>query len=74
MTTLIGCVNGVWRQVPHFFVFPRARMIDLLLEGASPREAGTVSETGWSNTEIFSDYMKNHLLSSYLPLMMTPLC
>ena len=41
-------------------------MIDPLLEGASPAAAGTVSETGWSNTEIFSDYMKNHLLK-FLP-------
>ena len=66
MTTLIGCVNGVGQQVPPFFVFPGARMIDSLLEGASPGAAGTVSETGWSNTEIFSDYMKNHLLK-FLP-------
>ena len=66
MTTLIDCVNGVGQQVPPFFVFPGARMIDSLLEGASPGAAGTVSETGWSNTEIFSDYMKNHLLK-FLP-------
>ena len=67
MTTLIGCVNGVGQQVPPFFVFPGARMIDSLLEGASPGAAGTVSETGWSNTDIFSDYMKNHLLNFLHP-------
>ena len=66
MTTLIGCVNGVGQQVPSFFVFPRARMIDSLVEGASLGAAGTVSETGWSNTEVFSDYMKNYLLK-FLP-------
>ena len=62
MTTFIGGVNGVGQQVPPFFVFPGARMIDLLLEGTSPGAAETVSETGWSNTEILSDYMKNNLL------------
>ena len=36
------------------------------MEGATPGATGTVPETGWSNTEIFEDYMKNHLIN-YIP-------
>ena len=61
ITTLIGCVNGVGQQVPLFFVFSGSRTIDSLLEGASTEAAGTVSESGWSNTVMFSDYVNNHL-------------
>lgn len=64
--SVIGCVNVVGQQVPPYFVFPGTRMLDTLLEGASPGADGTVSPTGWSNTEIFEHYMKNHLLK-YLP-------
>ena len=66
MSTLIGCVNGAGQQVPPFFVFPGARMTDSLMEGATPGADGTVSESGWSNTQIFSEYMQNHLIK-FLP-------
>ncbi|XP_053387223.1 uncharacterized protein LOC128551009 [Mercenaria mercenaria] len=65
-TTVIGCVNGIIQQAPPFFIFPGAHMIDGLMEGFTPGSKGTVSPTGWSNTEIFCRYMKDHLLK-YLP-------
>lgn len=64
--TLIGCVNAIGHQIPPYFVFPGARMIDSLLEGATPGTSGTVTPTGWSNTEVFANYMQHHLLK-YLP-------
>ncbi|XP_060602824.1 uncharacterized protein LOC132755901 [Ruditapes philippinarum] len=64
--TVIGCVNAVGQQVPPYFVFPGARMIDSLMEGATPGSSATVTQSGWSNTEIFSTNMKDHLLK-YLP-------
>ena len=65
-TTLIGGGNGVGQQIPPFFVFPGKRMQEGLLEGASAGVSGTMSESGWSNTEIFSQYMQEHLIK-YLP-------
>ncbi|XP_045194784.2 uncharacterized protein LOC123550419 [Mercenaria mercenaria] len=65
-TTVIGCVNGIGQQVPPFYIFPGALMIDGLMEGSTPGSKGTVSPTGWSNTEMFCQYMKDHLLK-YLP-------
>ena len=65
-TTVIGGGNGVGQQIPPFFVFPGKRMQEGLLEGASAGVSGTMSESGWSNTEIFSQYMQEHLIK-YLP-------
>ena len=64
--TLIGCVSDVGQQIPPFFIFPGARMISELMEDASPGAFGTVTQSGWSNTVVFEDYMKNHLIK-YLP-------
>ena len=66
LTTLIGAVNAVGQQVPPYFVFPGVRMMGSLLDGASPGADGTVSATGWSNSEIFSAFMKDHLIK-FLP-------
>ena len=71
MPTLIDCVNGVGQQVPPFFVFSDARMLDGLMEGATPGASRTVSDSGWSNTLIFSEYMKTHLIN-YLPTRSEP--
>ncbi|XP_052257808.1 uncharacterized protein LOC127862643 [Dreissena polymorpha] len=65
--TVIGCVNGVGQQVPPYFVFPGQRMQPSLLDGVTPGTNGTVSPTGWSNSEVFSGYLKEHVLQ-YLPL------
>ena len=65
-TNVISGVNGVGQQVPHFFVFPGKMMQEGLLEGASASVSGTMFETGWSNTEIFSQYIQEHLIK-YLP-------
>ena len=49
-------------RVPPFFVFPGKRWKDDLLDGASPESADTISETGWSNSEVFMDYLEKHFL------------
>ncbi|XP_052771637.1 uncharacterized protein LOC128211197 isoform X2 [Mya arenaria] len=64
--TLIGCVNGVGQQIPPYFVFPGAGMLEDLMKGASPGAAGTVSITGCLNKDVFESYIKHHLLK-YLP-------
>ena len=67
-TLVISGVNRVGQQIPHFIVFPGKRMQEGLLEGASAGVSGTMSESAWSNTEIFSQYMQEHLIK-YLPYM-----
>lgn len=58
--TLIGCGNALGQQVPPFFVFPGKQMVDSLLDGASPGAVGVMSDSGWSNSEVFEPYMKTH--------------
>lgn len=64
--TVIGCANATGQQVPPFFVFPGQRMLDSLMQGASAGADGDVSESGWSNSDLFSRYVKEHL-NKFLP-------
>jgi len=38
-------------------------MLPELLKGASPGCNGTVSDTGYSNTDVFSSYVQNHFVN-----------
>ena len=62
-TTVLGCGNASGFAVPPYFVFKGKRMMDDLINGAMPGAAGTVSETGWSNTKVFKQYLSNHFLN-----------
>lgn len=64
--TVIGCGNALGHQIPPYFIFPGQRMNQDLLEGKTPGADGTVSESGWSNSEVFMKYLSQHLLK-YLP-------
>lgn len=55
-----GSASGV--ALPPYFVFPGKRMRAELLEGGSPGASATVSETGWSNSTIFREYLETHFL------------
>ena len=37
-------------------------MLPELMEGATPEAAGTVSDSGWSNCEVFRKYLEEHFL------------
>ncbi|KAJ8304314.1 hypothetical protein KUTeg_017897 [Tegillarca granosa] len=64
--TVIGSGNAIGNQVPPYFIFPGQRMVSELLNGASVGVQGTVSETSWSNTNIFEMYLKEHLIKHLL--------
>ncbi|XP_052074488.1 uncharacterized protein LOC127712217 isoform X1 [Mytilus californianus] len=58
--TVLGCGNAAGSALPPFFIFPGQQMNDQLLEGSSPGTSGTVSKDGWSNSEIFMDFLRYH--------------
>ena len=64
--TLLGCGNAVGHAIPPYFVFPGKRMIDGLMDGSSVGAVGTVSESGWSNSTIFLDWLSNHF-TKFIP-------
>ena len=64
--TILGCGSAGGVAIPPYFVFPGKRMLPDLLAGSSPGTAGTVSDSGWSNSLVFHDYLHDHFLK-YVP-------
>ena len=60
--TLIGCANAVGACIPPYYIFPGKRWCDDLLEKTCPGASGEMSETGWSNSVTFQNYLSNHFL------------
>ena len=67
-TTVLGCGNASGFAVPPYFVFKGKRMLDGLMNGATPGAAGTISETGWSDTK---QYLPTISSTPYQAEMMT---
>ena len=76
ITTIIGCGNAIGTQIPPYFIFKGKRLTSELLQGASPGTQGTVTESGWSNSDVFLKYLNTHFLkfvqreSEDLPLLL----
>ncbi|KAJ8312138.1 hypothetical protein KUTeg_009511 [Tegillarca granosa] len=66
-TTIIGCGNAIGQQLPPYFVFAGKRKMDHLIEGGLPGTDYDVSESGWSNSNIFENYIKNHFMKFVQP-------
>ena len=60
--TIIGYGNAAGNSIPPYFIFPGMKMQNKWMEGCSPGAVGTVSESGWSNGQIFMDFLKYHFL------------
>ena len=61
--TVIGCGSAVGNALPPFFIFPGKKMNDELMQEATPGAVGRVSETGWSNSKLFQDFLTNHFVN-----------
>ncbi|XP_053391184.1 uncharacterized protein LOC128554006 [Mercenaria mercenaria] len=62
ITTILGCGNALGTQIPPFFVFKGQRMRKELLEGSTPGSSGTVTDSGWSNSDVFLEYLQEHFI------------
>ena len=62
MVTCIGACSAVGNFVPPFLIFKGKRLSDDLKEGASAGCGFAMSETGWSNSLLFQEYLKKHFL------------
>ena len=61
-TTIIVCGSASGMAVPPYFVFAGKRMVPDLMKGASPSAGSSMSDSGWSNSEIFRRYLSDHFL------------
>lgn len=66
ITTVIAAGNALGNTVPPYFVFKGKKMFESLKDGALPGSTFTLTESGWSNGEVFKDYVQNHLIK-FLP-------
>lgn len=46
--------------IPPYYVFPGKRWNTEFLAGTAPGASGEMSESGWSNMQVFHKYMKTH--------------
>ncbi|XP_053391999.1 jerky protein homolog-like, partial [Mercenaria mercenaria] len=60
--TVIGGGNALGQSIPPFFVFPGERLVDGLMDGKTPGADGVMTKTGWSNTDVFRKYLKDHFV------------
>ena len=65
--TIIGCGSAAGFRLPPFYVFPGKRWNGELMEGTSPGSAGCMTESGWSNSVVFQNYLETHF-KRYVPL------
>ena len=64
--TMIGAGNALGTQIPPYLIFQGARMNSSLIEDCTNGTSGSVSASGWSNTEIFKKYLSEQFIK-YLP-------
>lgn len=56
------------KTVTIILVFPGQRMMPKLFNGKSVGTDGVMTASGWSNSEVFSTYMKTQFLNTILAL------
>ncbi|KAG8183110.1 hypothetical protein JTE90_024421 [Oedothorax gibbosus] len=59
--TMIATINAVGNSLSPFFIIPRVNFKDHMLKGAPPGSQGSATPSGWSNKEIFVDYLQHSI-------------
>jgi hypothetical protein len=59
--TMIAAINAIGNSIPPAFVFPRVFFKEHMLKGAPPGSIGFADPSGWSNSEIFFDFLKHFI-------------
>ena len=63
-TTMISAVNAIGETLAPFFIFKGKRVSAALKEGALPGSQFRGSESGWSNSILFLDFILNHFITN----------
>jgi hypothetical protein len=61
-TTVISAASASGQVLPPFFIFKGKRHNSNLFSEIIPGSKFTMSDSGWSTSIIFQDYLKNHFL------------
>ncbi|KAJ8306526.1 LOW QUALITY PROTEIN: hypothetical protein KUTeg_017071 [Tegillarca granosa] len=60
--TIIGGGIAVGNNIPPYYIFPGKRWNDSFLDGTPAGSSGECSESGWSNSSVFHNYMTRHFV------------
>ncbi|XP_071499248.1 uncharacterized protein [Diadema antillarum] len=66
-TTILACGSAIGRALPPFYIFKGKRKISDLMNGALPGSQMCMTESGWSNGDVFRNYLEQHFLPSLPP-------
>lgn len=59
--TLIAAINAAGNTVPPLFVFPRVHFKPMMLKGAPSGSVGAANRSGWSNEDIFRQFIDHFI-------------
>lgn len=62
LVTVIGCGNAIGQALPPYYIFPGKRFNPDLMHGTPSGSGGECSQSGWSNSSTFMNYLKTHFL------------
>ena len=60
LTTLIACGNAAGDSLPPFLIFKGKKALDTLRAGALPGTKIEMSDSGWSNANLFQKFIEEH--------------
>lgn len=69
--TMIAGISAIGNHVPPLLIFPRVHFKQHMLNGAPPGTIGAANPSGWSNKEIFFQYMR-HFINNVKPSKDSP--
>lgn len=69
--TIIAGGSAAGIRLPPFYIFPGHQWRKELLDGATPGSSGMVTESGWSNSRSFLQFMESHFLK-HVPTQDSP--
>ena len=59
-TTVLACGNAIGNSIPPFLIYKGKRFDEQLKVGSTPGTRVTLSDSGWSNSVLFKEYLTNH--------------
>ncbi|KAB0800181.1 hypothetical protein PPYR_05921 [Photinus pyralis] len=61
LVTVCCAINAVGNSVPPFFIFPRVRMQDYMIQGAPSGSIAVTHESGWMTADNFVKYLDHFI-------------
>jgi len=59
--TVVCCMSAGGSFIPPMMIFPRKRMLDLLLKGSPPGTIGAASPNGWTDNTLFIQWLRHFM-------------